>query len=72
MLLVAVTASDDVTVVDALAQVLVDDGAVVLEIAVMVVDVDPVVSLVAAIGIGSLIKVVTVICICCCWFKPLM
>ena len=50
-LLVAVTASDDVTVVDALAQVLVDDGAVVLEIAVMVVDVDPAVSVVAAIGI---------------------
>ena len=53
-LLVAVTASDDVTVVDALAQVLVDDGAVVLAIAVIVVVVDPVVSVVAAIGFGSL------------------
>ena len=55
MLLVAVTASDDVTVVDALAQVLVDDGAVVLEIAVIVVVVESDVSVVAAIGIGSLI-----------------
>ena len=54
-LLVAVTASDDVTVVDALAQVLVDDGAVVLEIAVIVVVVESDVSVVAAIGIGSLI-----------------
>ena len=53
-LLVAVTASDDVTVVDALAQVLVDDGAVVLEIAVIVVVVETDVSVVAAIGIGSL------------------
>ena len=54
-LLVAVTANDDVTVVDALAQVLVDDGAVVLEIAVIVVVVESDVSVVAAIGIGSLI-----------------
>ena len=38
-----------------MAQVLVDDGAVVLAIAVIVVDVDPAVSVVAAIGIGSLV-----------------